>query len=255
MTVCEWNVRHEIEFHETDIKLILSKEVVDVMFLTEVDSRTIHGNFNIENYDTHYQKIENGKKTRIVCLTKAGSDITFVARPELMSKLFPSIWIEARMANKKKYMICGFYREWAPDKIGTIEAQAERINILTEQISRAANMSEKVIIIGDANLCMDQWDDDKYRYKRISDTLKECLLTNGFKIGNIGKTYHSDHATAAGEYVSSAIDHVYYSESCCMENMEALDYSGTDHDPIAARVNVGPRLKEKYIHYVNKRTF
>ena len=117
--------------------------------------------------------------------------------PELMSPTFPSIWIEIKgkvnFKQENNLTIGGFYREWAQNGISDDAAQIARIKILSSQINYAANKYKNVMILGDANLDMNKWNDPKYKNAKVTHVLRECLDSNGLKIEDIGNTYIANH--------------------------------------------------------------
>ena len=85
----------------------------------------------------------------------------------------------------------------------------------------------------DANLCATKWLKDDYERKIVAQPLLQCLEQNGLDIRDIGLTYQADHMTLGGALPSSALDHVYTSET--IENLiktRKTQNSATDHLPV-----------------------
>ena len=131
-----------------------------------------------------------------------------------MNPSFPSIWIEIKgnfdTNSGNDMIIGGFYREWAQKGISDESAQIERIKILSNQIEYASNKYKNIMILGDANLDMNKWNEPKYKNANVSQVLRECLDQNGLKIEYIGDTYIANHTQKNGNIAMSAIDHIYY---------------------------------------------
>ena len=77
----------------------------------------------------------------------------------LMSTEFPSIWVEYRNLKEAKYLIGGFYRVWSKDGLNSEADQLKRLQIFTHQINLATEKCERLIILGDANVCSIKWAD------------------------------------------------------------------------------------------------
>ena len=258
LRVAEWNVRSNIFGREKDVIRIMHDEKISLMFLTETDSEfIIRDNFNIQNYTTFYPKKEEEDEidnVRIVCLARNDTDVKFKLRPDLMSSQFSSIWVECRTSSSKKYLMGGCYREWTKNGDDSIEGQKARLHILLDQIGEASRECERVLIVGDMNLCSEKWNEKNYRYKSLSDPLLATLDTYGLNIANIGLTYEADHADVNGEYATSAIDHAYFSDAC-ETTSSTLSNSSSDHSPIVIGLNLGRSRPKKYTHVVEKRSF
>ena len=233
---------------------MLIDEDISVMFFTETDSRSIRDNFKIQNYDTFYPPKADAKdKIRIVCIARKDPAIQFKMRSDLMSSRFASIWIECKTAINKKILIGGCYREWTYGGDDSINGQKERLNIFIEQINKACDENDKVLILGDMNLCTKKWDDNNFRYKSLSVPLRSTLTANNLNIADLELTWFADHAGPDGEFASSALDHIYFSNTCNVKT-NTLPKAGTDHLPIIARLELG-RMRKMNIRHVTKRSF
>ena len=144
------------------------KEKIDVLFCTEVDSTEVKGNFTIPYYDSLYPlTVEDDAKPkiRIMALAKRDTKMTFTLREDLMSRGFPSMWVEARTSDGgAKLLVGGLYREWDSSGDKTIEGQFQRMRIFTEQLQNANDDCERVVVVGDINLCQLSWNNENYRY-------------------------------------------------------------------------------------------
>ncbi len=85
------------------------------MFLVETDITMLNGkeDYKIEGYETILQKTDqNMEKIRIIGLVEEEMRNITKVRTDLMTKEFPSIWLEITRSKQKNLLICGFYREW-----------------------------------------------------------------------------------------------------------------------------------------------
>ena len=172
-------------------------------------------------------------------------------RKELMTSQFPSIWLELERSNEKNLIIGGFYREWTRNLDNTMPTQLMNLKKFTEQIEEIAREKKPIVILGDANLCTNKWDNEDYKLKQLSNELKGTLAQGGLKIEDIGYTYLADRLTLEGKIIESALDHIYTrlenEDKACVEKLEE---SSTDHVPITIEIEgkEGVKKKEKIIY-------
>ena len=144
-----------------------------------------------------------------------------------------------------KNVLCGgFYREWAPKKDNSTEAQVQAMQCFTNQIETATLEDKSMLILGDANLCELKWDSPGFPHRRISDELRETLAQCGLIQIPLGTTYTADRLGEDGSEILSALDHIYLSLDT-KKNTECykLDCSGTDHLPIVACISINPKAR------------
>ena len=115
MKIGTWNVRHGLIRREHEIVNLIESEEVDVLFLTETDTGKVNAsNFKLQGYETFTQSCENEDDTvRAIAIVKENCGAKIQLRPDLMSNMFPSIWLEVEDRYKSKSMIAGFYRQWS----------------------------------------------------------------------------------------------------------------------------------------------
>ncbi len=106
----------------------------------------------------------------------------------------------------------------------------------TKQIENASAEYKNVMILGDANLCSLRWDSPNFRYKKISEELRQSVAQCGMFQMDLGVTYTADRLEELGKEITSAIDHLYVSKELKDGPVfSKLDNSLTDHAPILAR--------------------
>ena len=102
------------------------------------------------------------------------------------------------------------YREWGDSdslvKNKSQEQQLDRLQKIETQIATAKKEGKEMSLIGDFNLCMDEWSDKQYDWKRLADYWTSCLAENGLKFDNLGTTFESYYTLEKGK-VKSALDH------------------------------------------------
>ena len=176
--------------------------------------------------------------TRIVCLVDEKLSNQIIVRMDLSSHDFPSLWVEVENSNGANTICGGFYREWAPLGKNTIEAQVTAMEMFTEQIERATAENKTILIMGDANLCSEKWKSPSYKYRRISEELRETLAQCGLIQVELGPTYFADRLNDDGTEIKSSLDHIYMSESLLSKSVtKKLNNTATDHLPIVASLS------------------
>ena len=72
-----------------------------------------------------------------------------------------------KQTQKSHFLIAGFYRQWTHENLSKEEAQQKGIEILIEQIEKAALEKKEMIIMGDANLCSAKWKEPNFVHKKL----------------------------------------------------------------------------------------
>ena len=94
---CQWNIKRGLICRESEIKSILKEEEVDIMFLTETDTRAVlkETDYQLAGYNTILpKKVNDLEYTRIIALVSHKISNRIKVRNDLMSPNFPSIWLE-----------------------------------------------------------------------------------------------------------------------------------------------------------------
>ena len=110
---------------ENEILLLLQSEDLDILYLTETDSKKINlSNYNLNGYNTILQSCEEENDTiRIIALVKDSPGLDIKERLDIMSKSFPLVWLEVHDKHKSKTVVGGFYRQWSADGKLTVPEQ------------------------------------------------------------------------------------------------------------------------------------
>ena len=86
------------------------------------------------------------------------------------------------------------------------------MEIFADQIDKAAENGNSIIVMGDANLCSLKWKDEDFLHKSIADPILKIIEQCGLKEAQLGKTYLGDHVQSNGEIAESGLDHIYVTE-------------------------------------------
>ena len=168
----------------------------------------------MKNYNTFFQtKKHKGEKTRLICLAKISqaNEHQIQIRRDLMSNLFPSIWVELIREGEKNILICGYYREWTINGTKITADQIKAIQELTRQMELAEISKLPIIMMGDMNLCSTKWSEPDFLFKHISEEIQSSLAQCGLVNQEIGYTYLADRLSDDGSVIQSALDHIYIS--------------------------------------------
>ena len=254
-----WNVRRGLITREIEIINLLESEKLDVLFLTETDTKKQNATgYKIKGFNTFVQlKKSDEDMVRIIALVKEEVGLNLKLREDLMDETFPSVWLEAQDKFKSATLIGGFYRQWSDGGKLTVPEQVSQINQFCDQINLAAssNTNSKLIVTGDANLCGDNWKKDDYDRKSVAQPLLHCLEQNGLLTHDVGTTFQADHLQSNGSVSSSALDHVYSSEILkeCIKVTKVLS-SASDHLPVLVQYSLD-LTRIRYKHSITKRSF
>ena len=220
---------------------------MNILFLVEKDVKlmNVSKDYQIQNFQTVTTlKKSNEDKIRVLCLIDENVKNVAKTREDLMSEDFPSIWIEITSQFNKNFLICGFYREWNRNGLCSAQDQLQRLKILTEQMKTATEENKIVIMLGDANLCSQQWENKEYTHFHVAAELRGMLSQCGMENCQIGNTYMADRLREDGTVIESAIDHIYINQADNLDmKVKKLPISATDHLPIV--VEVATKVKKK----------
>ena len=241
LKVLSWNIKRGLIKRELEIINLLEKEQADILFLNETDTMLDKSEcYTVQGFKTVLQKVNNveGQKTQIIALIKEGRGEILV-RENLMNEKFPSIWIEVIEKQKGSVLICSFYREWNSNGNISEESQIERLEILISQIELANTNEQKLILIGDLNLCSLKWRKQDYVHKAMADGWINAMDRNGMESIDTGVTYTADQMLKDGSIPQSSLDHIYLSQNL-RDRTESFkgDYGSLDY------LQIGIELKK-----------
>ena len=129
--------------------------------------------------------------------------------------------------------IGGFYREWTQDGQNSEAAQISRMEIFLEQVEKVSSKYEYIMILGDANLDSNKWEESGYLHHKVTKILKGALNQNGLIIKEVGNSYVANHVQKNGNISESALDHVYAKEKLGnLITIDKLTNCSSDHYPI-----------------------
>ena len=220
-----------------------------ILFLTETDMViNKQEDYRLQGFNTIFHKRETeNEKVRMIALINESIENQITVKENLMSKDFPSIWLELKTNQAVPIAICGIYRQWSHNGDATEKMQVKQIEELAKQIDIACETYEKVVITGDVNLCSSKWEDTNYLRKNVSRPLLECLSRQGLIIEDIGTTYQADHILKNGSIPESCLDHVYLSNEIRSNvSVIKLANSATDHLPVITKIKTNQR-SDKFI--------
>ena len=241
-----WNVQRGMFRRELEIRE-LGKDS-DILVLTETDNTNLSA-YKIDNFKIFLPTTSNpNSKVRVMILVKEWLAPHVQLREDLMTEDFSSIWISiSPFITGKRYNLCAFYREWNSNGNVSNSAQSERIQIFLEQIGKATVRNDRVLIMGDLNLCSNKWDDKNYPHKSLADEWRSGIAKYGMQHINLGSTYFSNHSDKSGNFAESALDHLYTNFTGHLIETKILPNSSTDHLPIQAKLAIKQKSKQKVI--------
>ena len=146
-----WNIKRGLFKRENELKDMLSKENIDIMFVTESDTNALvnEEDFVLNGYKTIFHLRENqNEKIRLIGLVKMSLWPKIIIRHDLMSTGFHSIWLEIAdpTFKIKATLISGFYRVWTHNLENSEASQLKRWKIFTSQINSAAKNDANIFV-------------------------------------------------------------------------------------------------------------
>jgi hypothetical protein len=66
----------------------------------------------------------------------------------------------------------------------------KELKLLINQMEQATKEKKAIIMVGDANLCADQWDDESYYQFKMATELKSGLAQCGLQNVELGKNIY-----------------------------------------------------------------
>jgi hypothetical protein len=102
LIICTWNIKRGLVKRELEIKELLKREDIDIIFLTETDIKlSSEDDYQIEGFKTVFQARESQDDViRLICLIKNKRMSVIRIMDNIMSNSFPSIWLSYEERNK-----------------------------------------------------------------------------------------------------------------------------------------------------------
>ena len=99
-------------------------------------------------------------------------------------------------------------------------------------------------MIGDANVCAQNWKLTISKNKKVAEEIINSLQACGMTNVDMGITYTADGVGKNGQAAERGLDHIYVSKSLIGKvSTKKLENAGTDHRPIIAEVKTGSNSK------------
>ena len=231
-----WNVAKGLVKHKSEILNFLNEQKAGVAFLIEVDRSQLEMETQqFPGYKTIVQKNENqSDKARIIALID--NNLEYKVREDLMVNNLPTIWIELVRENMSNVIIGGIYREWGAN-------QEPNLTKIISQLHKASSDGLPILLQGDINLCMQDWNSHDYKHSDHSDRWKSALAATGLSWEDLGVTFESFYRLQNGEKKRSALDHIYHTQHDIFDGFEKFGPRFSDHWSIKCNVNAPKRAK------------
>ena len=227
----------------------MQEQTFDILGISEVDIEYFDEMkpYSIKGYKTFFPLPRPGTSTkRLLCFVKDSIEVT--QRTDLMSEFLSTVWLEVR-TKSQKILINVTYREFSDlTKKGqlTINEQIERLKILHLQLQKASKEG-LIVILGDMNINLEQWEDSTYYLKKIAEEYQLLIGQCGLELLDFGITWSRNHKN--GKVVKSAIDHALTNKPMSIKKYFKSEISYSDHSLICVdlRVHVAKTHKDTTI--------
>ena len=216
------------------LKLHISDQSPSVCIYVESNSEpgdNLHKSF--PQYNILHKAEPNHPLDRVVMLVH--KDVEFKRLPNLEDPNISSIWIKAKTGKKQYTIICGYYRQWRiPHEAnisnsGTTDSQVSRFNTLIDQVKRAKQISDRIVMLGYTNIDTSGTRDISSRpeLKALTPILEEFLNNEAFSIMNQEFTRFQSNCRP------STIDHIITNIPGHIDNVRTLPGIISDHKIIS----------------------
>ena len=223
----------------TEIKNVIAQHQPQILGISEANLLNVHDPClaAIQDYNLHVcPTISNPtlRKSRIVVYTH--KNIIAKLRPDLMSDMYSSIWLEVGLPNHKRFLVSQSYREWqytnqnGDKSSSTIPEQLSRWLIFLEQWETALGTGMEVHCLGDMNLNHCNWTDTNLPRTNQTYKLRDLVSALFSRIIPLGVSQHISGATRhfPGQ-VSTGLDHYYTNQPSKLTQVEKHYCGGSDH--------------------------
>ena len=267
MKIVAWNTGNSHLKNQMEEVLWLTEEQrPHIMFLSESNLWRNHEKdlVKIDGYEIHTTKmIRNPDRqvSRLVAYVKEG--IIARRRDDLEVEDMSAIWMEVGLPHKKKFLLCGVYREWAHLKLhgetgndqGSKNEQEARWNEFLDVWEDSLDEETDVTVIGDANLDLNKvFSDRRHFCRNMAEELKMRILSRGV----------TQLVTENTRFVSSCepsrLDHIYMTKPE-LGTYKVLPWGTSDHRVVILNKKVkgslpqAMRLRKRVFKNFSRRNF
>ena len=239
-----------------DIEKVISDYHPHVIGISESNLKKDHDlqDVQIQEYELITSKtLENEQLniSRVVCYKH--NSIVSKVRDDLMSDEFSSIWLELGLPNKKKFLVCQFYREWRymgqadrGEHSNTIEQQMRRWVVFMDQWDRALATGKEVIVMGDCNI-----DHQRFTKAGVLQPLVDVMMDRIYPQGVVQCVHGITHSWPG--QTPSGLDHAYTNIPEKLSPIQVIHCGSSDHRLILG-VRYAKNIKQS-IRYCQKRSY
>ena len=208
--------------------------MLDILFLTEVDSFDHDDSLRILNYKAVVHNKTIKKKTRLLALIHEDIFNDIKVRTDLEIIDYPSVALEIEIKGFKKVVVYGFYRTWS-------QTQQSDLDEICNIISKICDEGKIFVGLGDVNLDKRRFEESNYRYPVLRDKLLDSLAKNDILMADLPYTYMSKSNGRMSE-----IDHIYWSSVIDQRVKTYLGESAvSDHYSVIISIDIEKRSKRK----------
>ena len=172
-----------------EVKWLLQDKAPHIPFISEGNLRREHERnlVEVDGYSlitTKMIRCPEKKVSRIVAYIKDG--LITNRRDDLETEDFSALWLEVGLPHRKKFLVCGVYREWAylrtncnsnADSSSIVE-QERRWNLFLDSWEDALDETDDISVIGDVNIdLLKVFDRRNHSCKKMAEELKLRILS------------------------------------------------------------------------------
>ena len=151
----------------------------DIFATNNLTTEQLHQKLQIQGYKIFLPKSwETLGKARVIAYAKDDLKVTHLYPQDQAYEHIQNITLEVGFGRSKTHFCNFYYREWTSCKNGRkdMSNQQDDLDLLIDIWRNCTDKDDKdFIAMGDMNLCSKEWDDQSYKYKELSNRLKDFM--------------------------------------------------------------------------------
>ena len=151
----------------------------DLFAKNNLTTEQLHQKLQIQGYTIFLPKSwETLGKARVIAYAKDDLKVTQMYPQDQSYEHIQNITLEVGFGRSKTHFCNFYYREWTSCKNGRkdMSNQQDDLDLLLDIWRNCTDKDDKdFIAMGDMNLCSKEWDDPSYKYKELSNRLKDFM--------------------------------------------------------------------------------
>lgn len=211
-----WNICRGLHAKESEIRHLIQKLKIDVVFLQEIDILDFCvKHLNLPGFQTF---IHSGDKKRTCTLVRNEVFQNVTQINENNDR--PEVWLRVEEKGGRKTTLANIYREWGNDQ----QKAYNDLIAMTEDASMG-----RLLMAGDFNLDPSRLNDNSYGSRTLAAKFMEEMGSLGMSRTSFGLTFCRLHGERK---IQSELDWALTNHGEIITNAKMVEHSLSDHNPI-----------------------